>query len=46
MLRDFRTIYERGEIDKLNKFVKSNKILKPGSSVETVVKKTKPLVQK
>lgn len=46
MLRDFRNIYERGEIDKLNNFIKENKILKPGSNVESVVRKTKPLVQK
>jgi len=46
MLKDFRNIYHRGEVNSLNTFIKEKKILRPGSTVETVVNKVRPMIKK
>lgn len=39
MLKDFRNIFDRGQLDELDEFLKSKKLVGPGSSVASVAEK-------
>lgn len=45
MLKDFRNIYGRGQLDKIDNFLKTNKIVGPGSTVASVAKKANQIKQ-
>lgn len=45
MLKEFRTILDKGELDELSEFLRVNKIVGPGSSVASVVDKANAIKQ-
>ena len=46
MLKNLRTMYKQGRIQKVADFIKNEKLLRVGDTVETVIKRVEPIINK